>query len=54
MFDYLNASLLKDIKMKKFTNMVYTIVDDYLLNIKYATEKYDLQKLYNELQKCIE
>jgi len=54
MFDYLNTSLLKDDKMEKFTNMIFTLVEEYLFNIKYATEKYDAQKIYSELQKCIE
>ena len=51
MYDYLNMSLLKDKKMDKFVNVLYKIIDEYLLNIKYATEKYDTQKIYNELEK---
>lgn len=53
MHDYLSMSLLKDKKMDKFVNILYKIIDEYLLNVKYATEKYDTQKIYNEIEKCI-
>ena len=53
MYDYLSMSLLKDKKMDKFVNMLYKIIDEYLLNVKYATEKYDTQKIYNDIEKCV-
>lgn len=51
MIDYMNFELLEKTSTKPFIDMIFTLIDKYLLNIKYATEKFNPSEIYNEIDK---
>lgn len=50
MIDNLHTDIISHENFHPFLNMIYTLVEKYLLNIKYATEKYDTSQIYREFE----